>query len=60
MKMTRGSDVFKRQWYISVMLLKVGNDKDENVENYKGKKVENEDENVENEEERVENDKEED
>ena len=42
------------------MLLKVGNDKDENVENYKGEKVENEDENIENEEERVENDKEED
>ena len=42
------------------MLLKVGNDKDENVENYKGEKVENEDENVENEEERVENDKEKD
>ena len=41
------------------MLLKVGNDKDENVENYKGEKVENEDENIENEEERVENDKEE-
>ena len=42
------------------MLLKVGNDKDENVENYKGEIVENEDENVENEEERVGNDNEED
>ena len=40
------------------MLLKVGNDKDENVENYKGEKVENEDENIENEEEDVKNEEE--
>ena len=39
---TRRSNAFNKEWYISVMLLKVKNDKDENRENDQGEKVENE------------------
>ena len=37
---TRRSNAFNKEWYISVMLLKVENDKDENIENDQGEKVE--------------------